>query len=80
VNDGCFASIEEVPTHAITLTLTVFDQSKQLSCVVPAKSKAEAVAATLEGPISTDCPATIMRLHANARMFLDIDSAKLLSR
>ncbi len=78
VNDGCFPSFDAVPTHAITLTLKVFKNAAMLSGVVPASSKAEAVAATLRGPISTDCPASLMRQHPNARLFLEPDSAKLL--
>ncbi len=78
VNDGCFPSIETVPTHAITLTLKVFADAEKLSCVVPASTKAQAVAATLNGPISTDCPATLMRRHPDARLFLEPDSAALL--
>ncbi len=78
VNDGCFPSLESVPTHAITLTLKVFSDAEMLSCVVPASTKAKAVAATLNGPISTACPATLMRRHADARLFLEPDSAALL--
>lgn len=79
VNDGCFASIEDVPTHAITLTLTVFSKAKCLSGVIPAKTKAAAVAAAVQGRIGTHCPATLCRQHPNARLFLDTDSASKLS-
>ncbi len=78
VNDGCFPSIDDVPAHAITLTLKVFGEAAKVCCVVPAKTKAEAVAATLRGPISTDCPATLLRNHPNARLFLEPDSSSLL--
>ncbi len=78
VNDGCFPSIDAVPSHAITLTLRVFVSAAKLSCVVPATTKAKAVAATINGPISTACPATLMRRHPDARLFLDPDSAALL--
>ncbi len=78
VNDGCFASLSEVPTRAITLTLKVFAEATCLSCVVPAKSKARAVADTMNGPVSTDCPATLMRGHPATRLFLEPDSASLL--
>jgi glucosamine-6-phosphate deaminase len=78
VNDGCFPSIDAVPTHAITLTLKVFANAAKLSCVVPARTKAEAVAATLNDPISTVCPATLLRQHPDARLFLEPDSAALL--
>ena len=79
VNDGCFPSIDGVPTHAITLTLKVFQEANKLSGVVPARSKARAVVSTLEGPIAESCPATILRRHADATLFLDTDSASLLT-
>ncbi len=78
VNDGCFPSIGAVPTHAITLTMKVFAETTHLSCVVPASTKANAVVATLNDPISTDCPATMLRRHPNARLFLEPDSSSLL--
>ncbi|MEX0329824.1 MAG: glucosamine-6-phosphate deaminase [Puniceicoccaceae bacterium] len=78
VNDGCFPDLESVPTHAITLTLSVFVQAHCLSCVVPARTKAQAVANTLLGPIGTECPATLMRRHSRARLFLEPESASLL--
>jgi glucosamine-6-phosphate deaminase len=78
VNDGCFPSMDAVPTHAITFTLRVFVEARILSCVVPAETKAQAVADTLHAPISTACPATLMRQHPDARLFLEPDSATLL--
>jgi glucosamine-6-phosphate deaminase len=78
VNDGCFPTIDDVPAHAITLTLKVFQNAAKLSGVVPGPRKADAVAATVEGPISDTCPATLMRNHPDARLFLDQDSAALL--
>lgn len=71
VNDGCFPSLAQVPTHALSLTIPVFREAKQLSVVVPGPRKAAAVAATLTGPISTTCPASILRTHPSARLFLD---------
>ena len=75
VNDGCFPSLDDVPTHALSLTIPVFRRAKQLSVVVPGPRKAAAVAATLTGPISTACPASILRTHPAARLFLDAASA-----
>ena len=49
-----------------------------LFCIVPAPTKAEAVKATVEGPVGAHCPATVMRLHPNATLYLDPDSAALL--
>ncbi len=78
VNDGCFPDFDSVPAQAITLTLRVFREARHLSGVVPAPTKAEAVKATLTGPIGTACPATLMRKHPSARLHLEPDSATLL--
>ncbi len=79
VNDGCFPSVPDVPTHAITLSLRVFREAGILSGVVPALSKAEAVRATIQGPVTGSCPATLMRHHPDSTLFLDTNSASLLS-
>jgi len=78
VNDGCFDSIENVPTHAVTLTIPALMRGKAIFCVVPARSKAWAVRDTLRGEISGRCPASVLRTHADARLYLDQDSAGLL--
>lgn len=75
VNDGCFTSLEEVPTHAITLTVPAIMEAKAVVCVVPGIRKREAVKAALEGPISSECPASVLRKHPNTTIFLDTDSA-----
>jgi len=71
VNDGCFGSISNVPTHALTLTIPTLMSGKHLFCVVPGERKRKAVSDALNGPISTDCPASILRKHASCRLFLD---------
>jgi len=78
VRDGCFKSLQEVPQKAITLTIPVILSAKFIYCMVPAYSKAEAVKRTLEEPITMSCPASILRKHENAILFLDRDSAKLI--
>ncbi|MCB9210667.1 MAG: glucosamine-6-phosphate deaminase [Ignavibacteriales bacterium] len=78
VNDGCFNSLDQVPTQAITLTVPVFMNADNLFCVVPNERKAEAVKATLEMNISEKCPSTILRTHKSAKLYLDKNSAKLL--
>lgn len=75
VNDGCFPDIFAVPKSAITLTCTMLMSARSVVCVVPGSQKASAVAATFRGPISEICPATILRRHTQATMFLDRDSA-----
>lgn len=76
VHDGCFASLDEVPECAITLTVPTLFSADRLFCIVPAETKADAVKATLEGPVSESCPATILRNHAHATLYLEPDSAK----
>ena len=78
VNDGCFASIELVPTHALTLTVPALMNGKNLFCVVPASTKAWAVYHTLKAPISENIPSTCLRTHKNAVLYVDRDSAELL--
>ena len=78
VNDGCFAKIEDVPTHALTLTVPALMSGKELYCIVPAKTKANAVKATLMGEITDTCPASVLRTHSNATLYLDPDSASLI--
>ena len=78
VNDGCFASIDMVPKSAITLTCPVFIEAPQLFCIVPAATKANAVKATVYGEINEECPATVLRQHPTAVLYLDGDSSALL--
>lgn len=75
VNDGCFSSLEAVPTHALTLTIPALLSARTLVCTVPGPRKAEAVRATVRGEISTACPASILRRHADATLYLDAASA-----
>ena len=78
VNDGAFPQLEAVPTHAITLTIPALMSAEQIVCVVPGPTKQQAVKDTIEGPISTACPASILRRHEAAALFLDQDAASLL--
>ena len=78
VNDGCFKSIDEVPTHAMTLTVPALVRAPYLFCIVPAPTKAKAVSETLNGTIDEHCPASILRTRENAILYLDADSSKLL--
>ena len=77
VNDGCFATIDDVPKYAITLTVPTLFAGDYLFCIVPAATKANAVKATLCGEIGEACPATILRKHKNAILYLDGDSSAL---
>lgn len=75
VNDKCFDSIEKVPETAITLTVPALMRGKYLFCTVPLALKAEAVGKVVGGEISNSCPATMMRLHKNVRLYCDKASA-----
>lgn len=75
VNDGCFATINDVPKFALTLTIPTLIAPEYIFCIVPAKTKANAVKKTVTGEISAACPATILREHNNAVLYLDSDSA-----
>lgn len=75
VDEACFETLAEVPTHAVTLTIPRLLRARQLFCVVPGKHKRNAVEATLRGPVSTDCPASILNTHDNCTLYLDAESA-----
>mgnify|MGYP002386538534 CR=1 FL=1 len=78
VNDGCFDSLDAVPTHALTLTIPTLVRPPHLFCIVPGPLKANAIKYTLENDISPEYPSTILREHPDARLFVDKDSASLL--
>lgn len=78
VNDGCFSRIDQVPKTALTLTCPTLVKAPYLFCIVPATTKAKAVKRTLEGEVSKDCPATILRTQNNSILYLDGDSSSLL--
>ena len=78
VNDGCFGAIGEVPKQALTLTMSQILNTPQALAMVPGKLKANAVCRALTGDISTECPASVLRRHPDAVLYLDADSASLL--
>ncbi|MDR2385799.1 MAG: glucosamine-6-phosphate deaminase [Tannerella sp.] len=80
VNDGCFASLSEVPTHAYTLTIPALTAARYMFCIVPSDTKAQAIYNTLYGEINEPCPASILRTKENAVLYLDSDSSMLLNR
>jgi glucosamine-6-phosphate deaminase len=74
-----YATLEDVPRNAITMTIPSICAAKQIFCIVPAQPKAEAIKAALEGPISNTCPASALRTHPDTIMYLDADAASLLT-
>jgi glucosamine-6-phosphate deaminase len=79
VGEGWFPTIDDVPRRALSLTVPAIMECTQIISVVPDGRKANAVQQALEGPISTTCPASILRTHPNATLFLDKNSASKLA-
>jgi glucosamine-6-phosphate deaminase len=80
VGEGHFPNLNAVPMYAVTLTIPTLCNVGRIITVVPERRKALAVKSTLEGPIELACPASILRLHPHATLYLDTDSASLLNR
>ena len=80
VGEGHFNDLKAVPQHALTVTCSELLAAKAWICCVPEARKAEAVRNALEGSISPACPASVVRTHPNAQVFLDASSAALLTR
>jgi glucosamine-6-phosphate deaminase len=78
VGEGHFPNLDTVPAYALTLTVPTLCRVGRMVAVVPERRKAEAVKATLKGPIETACPASHLRRQPHATLYLDADSASLL--
>lgn len=75
VGEGHFSTMEQVPTHAMTLTIPALLAAKRVLAIVPEARKADAVYRALREPISEACPGSILRRASHAHLFLDRDSA-----
>ncbi len=75
VNDGCFPTLAEVPRTALSLTVPALLRVPRAVAIVPGPAKRAAVAAAVQGPVTTACPASVLRRHPDATLFLDDDSA-----
>ena len=75
VNEGWFSDVADMPERAITMTVPALFRVPELVVSIPGPRKAHIVKRTLHDPISTACPATILRRHPQATLFLDRDSA-----
>lgn len=75
VNDGCFATLNDVPKQAMSLTMSYIMSVPNAICCVPGPRKANAVERALNGPVETACPASILRFHENGALYLDDASA-----
>ena len=74
VDDDCFPNFAAVPERALTLTIPRLLRADRLFCVVPGALKWAAVTSALHGPVTTDCPASILRQHAACTLYLDAGS------
>jgi len=80
VNEGWFASIAEVPRQAISMSILQIMKSREILAIVGGERKARAIQACLEGKVVPSAPASILQTHAHTTVYLDQDSAALLSR
>jgi len=79
VGEGWFADISEVPRRAISMSVRQILKAKEIICVVPDRRKAAAVKLCFDGDVSPMAPASILRTHPAATIYLDRESASLLS-
>ncbi len=79
VGEGWFAGMDEVPTHAISMSIRQIMKSAKIFCSVPDERKAEAVKNSVEGPITRDVPASILQQHPAATLIIDRAASNLLS-
>ncbi|MEA5016729.1 MAG: glucosamine-6-phosphate deaminase [Candidatus Limiplasma sp.] len=78
VNDGCFATLADVPQRAITLTIPMLMRIPHALCIVPGETKARALQMTAEGPVTTACPASILRAKEGAVVYTERAGSALL--
>ena len=80
VGEGWFATKDDVPTHAFSMSIKQIMWSKAIVCTCPDARKAEAVKGAVEGPVTNMLPSSILQMHPDCGMFLDPDSASLLKK
>ena len=80
VGEGWFKTMEQVPLQAISMSIQQIMKAQQVLCIVPDQRKAEAVKSTLEFEVSPLRPASILQRHPSSYLYLDRESASLMSR
>jgi len=75
VHDGAFVTLAAVPRTALSLSIPVLLKVPRAIAVVPGPAKRAAVKAALDGPVTCACPASVLRRHPDARLYLDVESA-----
>jgi glucosamine-6-phosphate deaminase len=78
VNDGAFASLDEVPRDALSLTIPTLMARPKLFAIAPGPAKRMAIKHTVDAQIGTSCPASILRTHQDAHLFIDVVAAEYL--
>ena len=77
-NARFFESIDEVPTHAVTMGIKTVMNAKKVILIATGKAKAPIVKEFIQGPVTEDVPASVLQLHPNVEIFLDHEAASLL--
>lgn len=80
VGEGWFENLEAVPKRAISMSVKQVLKAREILAIVPGPKKAQAIHACFDGPISPMAPSSILRTHGEATIYLDRDSAALLSK
>ena len=78
VNSRFFSSIDEVPTHAVTMGIKTIMNARSIILMAIGSSKAEIVKKFIQGPVTTEVPASILQLHPSVEIYLDEKAAALL--
>ncbi len=78
LGEGWFATIDDVPRRAISMSISQIMRSRRLIVTVPDARKAEAVYRAVRGPVTPDCPASILQRHVDTVLYLDFESSKLI--
>jgi glucosamine-6-phosphate deaminase len=79
LGEGWFATLDEVPTQAISMSIRQIMKSPVVVCTVPDRRKAVAVKNTIQGPVTNLVPASILQQHPHCHMYLDKPAASLLT-
>lgn len=77
-NARFFPTLDDVPTHAITMGVATILKARQILLLVRGEDKAEIVHRALKGPITTECPASLLQCHPNVVVLLDQGAGRLL--
>lgn len=79
LGEGWFATLDDVPRRAISMSIRQILKAKEIICFVPDARKAKAVKACFDGEIGPMAPASILRTHAETTVYLDKESSALLN-